>query len=152
LSGFEAVGDAMRAIPGPTEAWADIVGHLAWPVTTIFLIVRFREALGVAAEVLASRLATDDVKGFGISLTKPASVVTLAPGTPDPSDPSDANVTEVLFETINRDPDFYGRLEEWVASTLGDEASLATFLAGSDYVKERGAALRALLPVEDVDG
>lgn len=148
---FEAVGDAMRAIPGPTEAWADIVGHLAWPVTLIFLVIRFRKALQQGVEKIAKRLETDDVQAYGLSLKRPASVVPLVPGEPESVDQSDAAVIEILFELID-DERNYDRLTAWVAQAFTNQVDVDAFLTDEAYVRERREALSVLTRREVADG
>ena len=34
--------EVLRTIPSANEAWASIVGHLAWPALALFVLLRFQ--------------------------------------------------------------------------------------------------------------
>ena len=140
---FDAVGDAMRAVPGPTEAWADIVGHVAWPLTVLFLVFSFRRELSRAAGTLSRRVASGDVKLGPLALTGAQdSLKPLAPRGADPTPRSDDAVIEALFEVM-ADGDGLGRLTVWVGQNT-KAPDLDVFLNDPIYATARERALAAL--------
>ena len=141
---FDAVGDAMRAIPGPTEAWADIVGHVAWPLTVLALVFAFRRELRRAAGTLSRRFASGDVKLGPFSLSGAQdSVRPLAPKDEAASLASDSAVTEALFEAMG-DGDGLAELTGWVRTHVTGAPDLEVFLNDATYASLRRRALAAL--------
>ena len=134
----------MRAIPGPTDAWAEIVGHLAWPVTLLILVFAFRTEVGRAAGSLAKRFGSGDIKLGAFSLSGPEdSVKPLVAGSVPASEVGDDAVTERLFETMAVGNGLE-RLTEWVRAFAPEAASLEVFLNDPNYATLRLRALRAL--------
>ena len=146
LGGCELIGDGLRAVPGPTEAWADIIGHLAWPVTALILIVCFREGIGRAVDLLASRFGSDDVETPLFKLSRKADNRPLAKGSPEGvaiAEMTDAMVAERLWE-IADDSTGYDRIASWLTCDAGDDHDLDDFLTLDRHVMLRRKALIAL--------
>ena len=140
---FEAVGDAMRAIPGPTDAWAEIVGHVAWPVTVIGFAFILRRELKRAGSHLAERLRTDDFSGLGFSVRQPTQVSELAQRDQPPTASDDPAVKEQLLEFAESEPG-YRKMIIWAARNLGADVTMDAFLNEFAYIMDRKRALEEL--------
>ena len=140
---FEAIGDAMRAIPGPTEAWAEIVGHVAWPVTVLVILSRFRPEVRAAATLIVARMRTDDIAAMGFSMRKRTSVTPLAAGPAKDAGDSDAAMTERLLE-LGKTQEGSISLSAWVARNAPEASTVDAFLAEEAYMEKRREAVRAL--------
>jgi hypothetical protein len=130
-------------LPAPTETWADIVGHLAWPALVLFLVIRYRIFLRRLSLILVDRLETDHIK-FGWFEIRPNDQVIVL----DPEDAADSSLQfepvdiqriERIFEFINTEENF-DVLREWMNKTLGPALDIEEFTTLPAYARERERA------------
>lgn len=141
------IAAVLRALPAPTEAWASIIGSLAWPLVLLVLIYRFRRFIRHYLWIIADRLEKDHVK-FGWLELKPNDQVTLL----DPSrsgestlefDPADVERIERIFEFID-DAGNFAKLKVWIRNTYGRAVDIEEFLTNPSYATHRLEAFRQL--------
>lgn len=141
------ISDVLRTLPGPTDAWAEIVGHLAWPTVVVFLVFRFRRYLRIVLNTIADRLVTDHVKLGPFELTPNSEVIVLDGTEPDADSPysgDDLDNIERLFEFIGA-KDGLDKLDGWIAANLNDRPSVVEMLTTPSYSEARVQAVRALI-------
>lgn len=141
------IADVLWALPAPTESWANIIGSLAWPCTTLFVVVRFRRYIRNFLNTLSERLVTDHVKLGPFELTPNSEVIRLD-GKDDDLDSGysvddQANI-ELLFEFIS-EPANDAKLQLWLNEKLGRELSLVDFLTEEPYAEARDRAVSDLM-------
>jgi hypothetical protein len=138
----------LESIPGPTDNWTAIVGHLAWPLLVLFVILRFSRELSQLIEVLADRVRNDTIRWGSAEITKNTNVVTLDPAaagnSTDEYEPDDIDTVEKLFELMATE-DGYIMLSKWVGDHMGSALAIDNFLTLPKYASERAAARVALL-------
>ena len=130
-------------IPGPTEAWASIIGHVAWPSVTLFLILRYKTFLRRYLTTIADRLETDHVKFGWFEVRAQDQVIVLDPAKADKSstsyDSDDVNRIERMFEFI-ADNGGFEALRQWAATAVGTGVDFDDFLTGPEYATQRAKA------------
>lgn len=133
----------LLTLPGPTTAWAALIGHIAWPGVTVFLVTRYRNFLRGYLLILADRLQTDDVKLGPFEMRARDPVISLDPRQPDASteeyDSEDVNRIERMFEFIANDSGLE-RLQDWMANAVGTETIFDDFLTAPEYATQRKQA------------
>lgn len=144
---FEAIGDALRAIPGPTKEWAAIIGHVAWPLALIYLAHRFRHEMTAMLSTLNTRLKTDGFKTPFFEMDARTRVVPLdqdaAAAHPSGVSPADARNIEHLFEHI-ASQEGHVELILWIAQNIDPPTEVHTFIMSPEYATERVTALAAM--------
>jgi hypothetical protein len=137
----------LMSIPGPTDNWAAIVGHLAWPVFGLISIWLFRDILNKVGEILADRLRHSNIRVGQLEITSNAEVVNLDKSAvelgQEPYAPDDIDKIERLFEFIAEEGGFVA-LSKWVADNMGPAMDIDNFLTLPDYASDRAAACEAL--------
>lgn len=141
--GIQWFADILRIIPAPTEFWAEIVGHLAWPVTIAWLVVRFRHSLRRLIEILIIRFKSDDL-GFGnlLSVTRNSKLVPLDSGVDDGA--TDAAITERLLEYIS-DHANVAHVNRWLNQQGREALDIRDFITLSEYADLRQRAYHTLI-------
>lgn len=141
------IADILLTIPGPTQAWADIIGHLAWPVVVTFLVVRFRRYLRSYLSTLADRLQTDHVKIGAFELTPNSPVWVLDPDEADEStyrfESDDVQRIESIFEFIRTD-NGYREVEKWLNENAGRALDIDDFITLPVYASLRMRAFKEI--------
>ncbi|API58073.1 hypothetical protein BSL82_01155 [Tardibacter chloracetimidivorans] len=141
------IGSFLRAIPGPSEAWADIVGHLAWPVVAVFLVYRFRRYLRVFLGTIANRLQTDHIKIGTFEFTPNSPVWVLDPDEVDEStfafDGDDVRRIEAIFEFVGQN-DGYHKVMKWLNQATTGSLKLEDFVTRPEYATLRARAFREI--------
>ena len=144
------IGEVMRAIPGPTDEWARVIGSLAWPGVALYLVTRYRGFLRHFLETIATRLRTDHVKIGMFEMTPNSDLIALDPAFVNQStehyEPADIERIERLWEFIS-EPDGYDKLVTWMNEELDETLDMVEFLTEPRYATQRESAHRAL--VED---
>ena len=137
------MGALLREIPAPNDSWAEIVGHLVWPLLALFLVFRFRRFLSIFLLTMANRMCTDHVKFGWFEIRPNDQVIVLDPKDAAEStlqfDPLDIQRMERLFEFIDDDENFE-RLVKWVETNLGPNVDLEDFLTLPKYANDRARA------------
>lgn len=135
--------DILWTIPAPTEQWAAIIGHLAWPVTIGWIVVRFRHSLRRLIEVLIVRFKRDDIGIANVlTVTRNSKVVPLDPSGEDGT--SDAAITESLLEFIS-DKGNVPRVNEWLNENGRSALNVREFITQTEYADLRQRAYLALI-------
>lgn len=137
------IGAFLREIPAPNDSWAEIVGHLAWPLLALFLVYRFRGFLSKFLLTIADRIRTDHVK-FGWFEIRPNDQVLVldaedASESTSEFDPSDIQRIERMFEFM-ADEDNFWRLMKWVETNVNSNLDIDDFLTLPIYDKDRERA------------
>lgn len=142
------ISTVLRTLPGPTDAWADIIGHLAWPSVALILVFRFRRFLRAFLDTIADRLTRDHFKLGPFELTPNSEVVVLDPDEADEStfayDGSDIERIEALFEFIS-DQAGYVTLAEWLDKNSDVELEVGDFITTPRYANMRERAFNDLV-------
>lgn len=136
------IGAVLREVPGPTEAWADIIGHLAWPLTIAWIVVRFRHSLRRLLEILIIRFKSDDLGIANVlSVTRNSTLVPLDSGE---NGGSDAFVTERLLEFMGEAENFES-VQRWLVEEGRQNLDIVEFITQSEFADLRQRAFTALL-------
>lgn len=141
------LGAVLREIPAPTQSWADIIGHIAWPGVVLFLIIRFRIYLRTFLQTIADRLVTDDVKIGPFELTANSEVLVLDADEIDPGGEftgDDVTHIEALFEFI-ADKGNETRIFQWLNENGLHTLDIVDFLTEAIYAEPRAKAYEALI-------
>jgi hypothetical protein len=138
------VAAVLRALPGPTDAWADIVGHLAWPLLIFFLVLRFRWFLRSFLYTVLDRAKRDHMKlgPFEFSPHEDELIVldqTDFNESTGSFEAADIARIERLFEFVD-DPEGLKGLTDWLNAKFGADASIENFLTSPKYASERAIA------------
>jgi hypothetical protein len=137
------IAAVLRALPGPTEAWADIVGHLAWPLVLVFLVLRFRRFLKLVLTTVADRVQTDHLKLGWFEIRHDDQIIVLDPQSVREStlsiDEKDVGRIERLFEFID-DARNFDTLALWVARNVEEAADIEDFLTQPIHANSRERA------------
>lgn len=137
------LGEVLRTIPGPDEAWASIIGSLVWPALVLFIILRFRVFLRSFLTILLDRLPHDHLKIGMFELRPNDQVLVLdredAGGSTEPFEPADVNRIERIFEFI-ADDEGLDRLVEWLVATNFEHIDIVDFVTLPQYAAERERA------------
>lgn len=141
------VAEVLRTIPSANEAWASIVGHLAWPALALFVLLRFRFFIRRYLEILSDRLETDHVE-FGIFKLRPNDQVIVlekdsATDSTERLDAGDVDRIEHIFEFIS-DAAGLEYLEEWLKRADLTHIDIVDFLTLPQYAHERELAWNAI--------
>lgn len=134
----------LRALPGPTDAWADIIGHLAWPLVILFLVLRFRWFLRNFLFTILDRAKRDHMKlgPFEFSPHEDELLVLDEREFEESTssfDAADIQRIERLFEFID-EPEGLAQLAEWTEQNLAQHISIENFLTNPTYASERAKA------------
>ena len=141
--------DILRDIPAPTSEWAAIIGHLAWPLTIAWLVVRFRHSLRRMIEILLIRFKRDDIDIASIlRVTANSTFVPLQTGNIDAT--SDASVTESLLEYISDNANLPS-LNAWLNQQGRSALDVREFITQPEYADLRQRAHKQLIK-GDEDG
>ncbi|PDH65698.1 MAG: hypothetical protein CNE89_11040 [Sphingomonadaceae bacterium MED-G03] len=147
LSATKYVAKILWTLPAPTETWADIVGHIAWPIVVVFLVLRFRIFIRSILSTLLDRLKTDDVKVGVFEITKGSTVINLDPQSTEEStfslEPEDVQRIESIFEFMATDEGAY-QVIDWVNNRFGEEFDIEDFLTLPDYANDREEAFNEI--------
>lgn len=141
------IAEVLRTLPGPTDAWAEIIGHLAWPIVVIFLVFRFRRYLRIVLNTIADRIETDHVKLGWFELTPNSEVIVLDGAEADEDSAytaQDLENIERLFEFIG-ESDGLDNLAAWIAANVNEMPSVVEMLTKPSYSEAREQAARALI-------
>jgi len=141
------IGAVLREIPAPTQSWADIIGHISWPIMVLFLILRFRAFLRTFLQTLADRLVTDDVKIGPFELTANSEVLVLDANELDPSSEftgDDVTHIEALFEFMGEKGN-EARISQWLNENGLQTLDIVDFLTEAIYADRRAEAYKALI-------
>lgn len=141
------VADVLWALPAPTESWANIIGSLAWPGTTLFVVIRFRRYIRNFLNTLSERLVTDHVKIGLFELTPNSEVIRLDQKADDEESGhtiADQANMELLFEFIS-EPANDATLQVWLNENFGPALSLVDFLTEEPYAGARARAVSDLM-------
>ncbi len=141
------VSEVLRTIPSANEAWASIVGSLAWPALALFMLLRFRFFIRRYLEILAHRLETDHVE-FGIFKLRPNDEVIVlekdsATASTERLDAADVDRIEQIFEFI-ADAAGLAELEDWLKRADLTHIDIVDFLTLPRYAPERELAWNAI--------
>ena len=137
------VGAVLREIPGPTEGWADIIGHVAWPITIAWLVVRFRHSLRRLIEILIIRFKNDDIGIANVlSVTRNSTLVPLDSDGEDGV--TDAAITERLLEYIS-DSANVPHVNEWLNQQGRQALNIREFITLPEYADLRMRAYQDLI-------
>lgn len=138
----------MRAIPGPTDEWADLVGNVAWPGVVVFLVTRYRTFLRKFLDTIATRIRTDHVRIGMFEMTPNSEVIALDPETvgdsTDHYEPADIERIERLFEFIAQ-PDGFRKMTTWMNEQVSETLEIADFLTAPEYATQRETAHKTLI-------
>ncbi|MBY0519935.1 MAG: hypothetical protein K2P79_05865, partial [Sphingomonas sp.] len=147
FQGSTSIAAVLRTIPAPTETWASIIGHLAWPAVTLFLIVRFRAYLRLILDTLVSRLPHDNLKFGPFEMTANSEIYVLDPDEADEStyryETEDIQRIERLFEFISKTEN-YDKLRSWLNQNVDRKLDVGDFLTLPTYANERQRAVTEL--------
>lgn len=141
------VAEVLRTIPSANEAWASIIGSLAWPTFALFVLLRFRFFIRHYLEVLADRLETDHVK-LGIFELRPNDQILVleknsATASTEQLEAADVDRIERIFEFI-ADTAGLAYIEEWLKRSNLAHIEIVDFLTLSKYAQEREKAWNAI--------
>ena len=141
-------GDVLRAIPGPTDAWASIIGDLAWPVVVAFLVIRYRRYLRLVLDTILARLETDHVKLGPFELTPNYEVLRLDPDEvgESTSDYSSEDIVRIekLCEFIADEANLH-KLALWVNDRIDPALIVSDFLTLPEHAIGRAQAYDELV-------
>lgn len=142
------IASVLNGLPSPTSAWADIVGHLVWPLALVFLIVRFRLYLKRILDTITSRMTTDDFKIGPFEMTANSQVLVLDPDGGQATALGDAlddiDHIDRLLEFI-ADVDGLAKLKMWVGDKVGTGVDMEDFVTEPTYASDRKDAVAALI-------
>jgi hypothetical protein len=146
-SGFvAAISKLLLTIPAPTKEWADIIGHLAWPLTIAWLVVRYRHTIRRLAEIIIARAQTDNLNIANIFSITPQNTnfVPLAPkGTADRGDPF---IREKLLEFI-QDSGNISKIERWLETKGRAGLKIVELVTHIEYAGLRESAYNELVAI-----
>ena len=145
LEFFQAFGDWLRAIPGPTEHWATILSAWAWPTAILIAAYRLRSPILRAADRLAERFGRDDIElGSFLKIAKTTPLTTLdrdavteERGT---SEAHDVTLVEALLEYAGESDAHAARLLNWISEHGGAALDAEDFLTKPDFAELRKRA------------
>lgn len=137
------IAEVLRTIPSPNDAWASIIGSLAWPTLALFVLLRFRFFIRHYLKILADRLETDHVK-LGIFELRPNDQILVleknsATASTEQLEAADVDRIERIFEFIADAPGL-SYLEEWLKKAELAHIEIEDFLTLARYAKEREMA------------
>lgn len=139
---IQRIAAVMRAIPAPNDSWAEIIGHLAWPVTIAWVILRFRHSIRRLIEILIIRFKSDDLGIANVlTVTRNSTLVPLDSGS---DGDTDAYITERLLEYLSEHSNF-ATVQQWLNQQGRQALDIVEFITESEYADLRARAYRALV-------
>lgn len=144
---FELIGTLLRAIPAPNETWAEIIGHVAWPITTVTVVVVMRRELKRIAATLNERLAKSgfEISPSGVSFPAPDVVDLDQPQVADPSAPPGDDEVRVRLIAWVAEEDHLNKLKAWLSENGQEFQKLRRFLIEQKYAMLHRKAFSALM-------
>lgn len=147
LAVFNAVGDALRAIPAPTQYWAAIISAVAWPGVVLFVTVRYRGSISRILTILIDRLGRDEISIGGVKLTPKTSLIPLdsrdAGSATEPYSPDDVSLIETILEYVADEANFTA-MEAWMKHNMPPGTLPPDLLTAPGYATKRLELVRAL--------
>ncbi|MBT2246181.1 hypothetical protein [Sphingobium sp. BHU LFT2] len=145
------IAEILWTIPAPTQTWADILGHMAWPAVTVFLVFRFRISIRRMLNILIERFKTDHVKTPLFELTPNSQVMVLDPDEVDEStdhyESADIQRIEAIFAFIGTE-DGWEKISRWINQNFGQTLDIEDFVTSPDHAKDRE---RAFIEIEGLE-
>lgn len=143
-SGFiQWLAGILQLVPAPTEHWASIIGHMAWPLLIAWIVVRFRHSLRRLFEILIIRFKRDDIDIANVlKVTANSRLVPLQSGNERAT--SDAAITERLLEYISVSANVR-ILNQWLNDQGRGALEVREFITLSEYADLRQRAHATLM-------
>ncbi|MEM9705085.1 MAG: hypothetical protein AAF850_03300 [Pseudomonadota bacterium] len=140
------IGEGLRLIPGPTDNWSTIIGHIIWPSTLIAFGVGFRRDIAGLFKVLRYRFwIAKDIKAFNglIELTGEEQVIDYSHGEGDQGE-TDASRADALW-ALRGNPNKQDTLFAWIKANVNGDVMADEFLIDDEYFGLRKQAYAELI-------
>jgi len=131
--------------PAPAKHFADLVGHVAWPLSVLLIVWLLRRPITRAAYILAERMKSDNLKLGGFFEVTKADFNTLdrqlvADHVAPPLVIEDVNTIEALLEYAGLSEENAVRFLNWIAARHGASLDPEEFLTSPAFANDRHAA------------